>query len=177
MKARVSAQMVALAKELASYGELTESKVSYYAIWSLFLGCRGFKAIWFVYIFQSGQGALLLHIITKYSQGIWHWSMVWELSVFMMHSCIDSFDLVKWAIIIIWTSIVSIFMHRNCQSQSSFINFSMSIRFLCHSGWKEWGNVNIRVIRGSSHTSYISEYICEKFRCKLPALLIALFWV
>ena len=45
MKARVSAQMVTLAKELASYGELTESKVSYYAIWSLFLGCRGFTAI------------------------------------------------------------------------------------------------------------------------------------
>lgn len=43
MKARINMQMVALAKELAGYGELTESK--------------------------SGQGALLLHIITRYSQG------------------------------------------------------------------------------------------------------------
>ncbi|KAI5070251.1 hypothetical protein GOP47_0014594 [Adiantum capillus-veneris] len=43
MKARINTQMVTLAKELASYGELTESK--------------------------SGQGALLLNIITRYSQG------------------------------------------------------------------------------------------------------------
>lgn len=43
MKARINHQMVALAKELTSYGELTESK--------------------------SGQGALLLNIITRYSQG------------------------------------------------------------------------------------------------------------
>eukprot|EP00246_Nothoceros_aenigmaticus_P012241 TRINITY_DN3698_c0_g2_i3.p1 TRINITY_DN3698_c0_g2~~TRINITY_DN3698_c0_g2_i3.p1 ORF type:complete len:767 (-),score=166.49 TRINITY_DN3698_c0_g2_i3:167-2467(-) len=43
LKARISTQMVTLQKELASYGELTESK--------------------------SGQGALLLNILTKYSQG------------------------------------------------------------------------------------------------------------
>ncbi|KAH7421681.1 hypothetical protein KP509_13G070800 [Ceratopteris richardii] len=43
MKARINNQMVTLAKELASYGELTDSK--------------------------SGQGALLLQIITRYSQG------------------------------------------------------------------------------------------------------------
>eukprot|EP00250_Pteridium_aquilinum_P001030 c11216_g1_i1 orf=414-2930(+) len=43
MKARINTQMVTLAKELASYGELTDSK--------------------------SGHGALLLHIITRYSQG------------------------------------------------------------------------------------------------------------
>ncbi|KAH7438780.1 hypothetical protein KP509_04G031100 [Ceratopteris richardii] len=43
MKARINVQMVAHAKELASYGELTDSK--------------------------SGQGALLLQIITRYSQG------------------------------------------------------------------------------------------------------------
>jgi len=43
LKARISTQMITLQKELASYGELTESK--------------------------SGQGALLLNIITKYSYG------------------------------------------------------------------------------------------------------------
>lgn len=43
MKARINTQMVTLSKELASYGELTDSK--------------------------SGQGALLLNIITRYSQG------------------------------------------------------------------------------------------------------------
>lgn len=43
LKARINTQMVTLQKELANYGELTESK--------------------------SGQGALLLNIITKYSQG------------------------------------------------------------------------------------------------------------
>ncbi|BBN03544.1 dynamin 1-like protein [Marchantia polymorpha subsp. ruderalis] len=43
LKARISTQMVTLQKELAGYGELTDSK--------------------------SGQGALLLNIITKYSQG------------------------------------------------------------------------------------------------------------
>lgn len=43
MKARINTQMVTLSKELASYGELTDSK--------------------------SGQAALLLNIITRYSQG------------------------------------------------------------------------------------------------------------
>ncbi|KAL3698868.1 hypothetical protein R1sor_012944 [Riccia sorocarpa] len=43
LKARISTQMVTLQKELAGYGELTDSK--------------------------SGQGALLLNILTKYSQG------------------------------------------------------------------------------------------------------------
>lgn len=43
MKARINTQMVTLSKELASYGELTDSK--------------------------TGQGALLLKIITRYSQG------------------------------------------------------------------------------------------------------------
>ncbi|KAJ7516642.1 hypothetical protein O6H91_22G065700 [Diphasiastrum complanatum] len=43
LKARINTQMVTLQKELASYGELTDSK--------------------------SGQGALLLNIITRYSQG------------------------------------------------------------------------------------------------------------
>ncbi|KAI5070335.1 hypothetical protein GOP47_0014678 [Adiantum capillus-veneris] len=43
MKARINTQMVTLSKELASYGELTDSK--------------------------TGQGALLLNIITRYSQG------------------------------------------------------------------------------------------------------------
>ncbi|OAE24581.1 hypothetical protein AXG93_2415s1630 [Marchantia polymorpha subsp. ruderalis] len=44
LKARISTQMVTLQKELAGYGELTDSK--------------------------SGQGALLLNIITKYSQDV-----------------------------------------------------------------------------------------------------------
>ncbi|KAH7284156.1 hypothetical protein KP509_34G041800 [Ceratopteris richardii] len=43
MKTRINAQMVTLSKELAGYGELIDSK--------------------------SGQGALMLNIITKYSQG------------------------------------------------------------------------------------------------------------
>ncbi|XP_024363019.1 dynamin-related protein 3A [Physcomitrium patens] len=43
LKARISTQMINIQKELASYGELTESK--------------------------SGQGALLLNILTKYSHG------------------------------------------------------------------------------------------------------------
>ncbi|CAM6099196.1 unnamed protein product [Calypogeia fissa] len=43
LKARISTQMITLQKELAGYGELTDSK--------------------------SGQGALLLNILTKYSQG------------------------------------------------------------------------------------------------------------
>ncbi|KAG0555684.1 hypothetical protein M758_12G191700 [Ceratodon purpureus] len=43
LKSRISTQMITLQKELASYGELTESK--------------------------SGQGALLLNILTKYSHG------------------------------------------------------------------------------------------------------------
>ncbi|KAH8950520.1 hypothetical protein BDL97_10G090300 [Sphagnum fallax] len=43
LKARISTQMITMQKELASYGELTESK--------------------------SGQGALLLGIITKYTHG------------------------------------------------------------------------------------------------------------
>jgi dynamin 1-like protein len=43
LKARISTQIIMLQKELASYGEVTDSK--------------------------SGQGALLLNIITKYSYG------------------------------------------------------------------------------------------------------------
>ncbi|KAJ7517112.1 hypothetical protein O6H91_21G011000 [Diphasiastrum complanatum] len=43
LKTRINAQMITLQKELSSYGELTDSK--------------------------SGQGALLLNIITRYSQG------------------------------------------------------------------------------------------------------------
>lgn len=83
LRARISAYLVTLAKEHASYGEITESKACVPMTYQLKIYCITFviKSDWLLLmlaiylilsmidLLQAGQGALLLNILSKYCDG------------------------------------------------------------------------------------------------------------